>query len=312
MKSKLSLLAAAILLLCCCGCRNEPAPVSSQAVSSQAVSSVAASAETPVSSAQPSEPVGSEAVSSSAPVSSALPASSAAYDPSDLAALDNTKIGWGQDNPRNERNQPTKCLTFQEKYGDRAALFLNEGNDVALTFDEGGYVIDTTPPILDTLKEKGVRATFFITQEFARVSPDLVQRMIDEGHVIGNHSWSHVSLPTKSLEVAQSEITRQHDYVKEHFGYEMHLFRPPMGEFSVRTLEMTKRLGYKSVFWSFAYLDYDVNNQPAHDAALTRILGAAHPGAIYLLHAGSSTNAAILGDVIDGLRAKGYGFTVLD
>ena len=301
MKSKICLALAAALLLGCCGCQSEPAPASSQAVSSTPASSAASSV----------TPSSEEPVRSATPVSSAAPVSSAVYDPTDLALLDNTKMGWGQENRRNELNQPTKCLTYQQKYGDRAAVFINDSDKIALTFDEGGYVLDTTAPILDTLKEKGVKVTFFITQEFTRLRPDLVQRMIDEGHVVANHSWSHVSLPTKSIEVAESEITKQHDYVKEHFGYEMHLFRPPMGEFSVRTLEMTKRLGYKSVFWSFAYLDYDVNNQPAPDAALQRILDAAHPGAIYLLHAGSTTNTAILGDVIDGMRARGFEFTVL-
>ena len=310
MKNKICLLLAAVLLLGCCGCRAEPATASSETISS-----VAASSAVPVSSAEvadSSEPVSSEPVSSAAPVSLVLPVSSAAPDLTDLALLDNTKQGWGQDVPVNELNQPKRCLTFQERYGDRAAVFINDSDKIALTFDEGGYVLDTTAPILDTLKEKGVKVTFFITQLFARNCPDLVRRMIDEGHVIANHSWSHVSLPTKSIEVAEAEIMKQHDYVLEHFGYKMTLFRPPQGEFSVRTLEMTKRLGYKSVFWSFAYLDYDVNNQPAPDAALNRILNAAHPGAIYLLHAGSATNAAILGDVIDGLRAKGYEFTTLD
>ena len=107
------------------------------------------------------------------------------------------------------------------------------------------------------------------------------------------------------------EIMTLHDYVKEQFGYEMTLLRPPKGEFSVRTLSVTKDLGYTTVFWSFAYKDWLTDAQPEQQAALEKMLSAAHSDAIYLLHAVSTTNTAVLGDFIDGMREKGYLFTAV-
>lgn len=228
----------------------------------------------------------------------------------DLSALSNQKLGWGQGIHCNEKNQPLSCLEYNRKYGEHAAVFLNEGNGIALTFDEG-YENGYTASILDTLKEKKVKAVFFVTYDYVHRNPELVERMIREGHVVGNHTWSHPSMPDKSAQDAVSEITKLHDYVQSHFQYTMTLFRPPMGEFSERTLEIAKRQGYKSIFWSFAYKDYDVNAQPEPAKAMERIVSAAHPGAIYLLHAVSETNSAILGDVIDALRQQGYSFILL-
>ena len=138
--------------------------------------------------------------------------------------------------------------------------------------------------------------------------PELVQRMIDEGHIVGNHSVNHPSFPEISLEECQQEIMELHDYVKENFGYEMSLFRFPMGEFSEADLKVVQDLGYRSVFWSFAYRDWLVDEQPDPQEAIATIEDKCHPGAIYLLHAVSETNAQILGQVIDDLPGEGYGF----
>lgn len=116
-------------------------------------------------------------------------------------------------------------------------------------------------------------------------------------------------MPEKSTADAVEEITKLHDYIEENFNYSMTLFRAPRGEFSERTLELTKAVGYTSVFWSFAYYDYNVNDQPDNATALKRITSAAHEGAIYLLHAVSKTNTEILPDVIDTLRECGYTFS---
>ena len=123
---------------------------------------------------------------------------------------------------------------------------------------------------------------------------------------MGNHSWSHPSMPTIDVEEAADEILKLHDYVKENFSYEMTLFRPPMGEFSEQTLALTQQLGYKSVFWSYAYEDWDPDNQMGAEAAFEKTTAAEHEGAIYLLHAVSKDNAEILGDLIDDMRANGY------
>ena len=240
----------------------------------------------------------------------ACTSAAAAPDEADLSTLSNQKLGWGQGYHVNEKNQPLSCLEYNQKFGEHAAVFLTDKESLVLTFDEG-YENGYTASILDTLKAKRVQAIFFVTYDYVSRNPELVARMIAEGHVVGNHTWSHPSLPDKSDADAAQEISRLHDYVQENFHYTMTLFRPPMGEFSERTLAITKRQGYTSVFWSFAYRDYDVDRQPDPDQALERITSAAHPGAIYLLHAVSKTNDAILGQVIDTLREKGYSFALL-
>ena len=135
--------------------------------------------------------------------------------------------------------------------------------------------------------------------------------MIAEGHIVGNHSYTHPSMPTVSLEKASEEITKLHDYIKENFNYTMTLFRPPMGEYSEQTLALTKELGYQSVFWSFAYKDWDTKKQPDETTALKKTVNAVHGGAVYLLHAVSQTNTNILGGFIDGVRTKGFEFQAL-
>lgn len=226
-------------------------------------------------------------------------------------SLSNTKKCWGQGYNVNDRNQPVSCVEYNDRYGKLGGVFLDsKENNICLTFDEG-YENGYTSSILDTLKAKNVKAVFFVTYDYVKKNPDLIRRMIDEGHVIGNHSWSHPSMPTLTAEKAKSEISKLHEYVETNFGYEMTLFRPPMGEFSERTLAIASSLGYKSVFWSFAYKDYDVNNQPDPQAAYDRITKAAHSGGIFLIHAVSKTNAEILGSVIDSFTEQGYTLDVM-
>lgn len=222
--------------------------------------------------------------------------------------LDTTKLGWGPGGPVDADNRPDGATVYQEKYGQYAADFIRENNqNIYLTFDEG-YENGYTDDILDTLKEKGVQAVFFVTMPYVQSEPELVQRMIDEGHIVGNHSVNHPSFPEISLEECQQEIMELHDYVKENFGYEMSLFRFPMGEFSEADLKVVQDLGYRSVFWSFAYRDWLVDEQPDPQEAIATIEDKCHPGAIYLLHAVSATNAQVLGQVIDDLRGEGYVF----
>ncbi len=244
---------------------------------------------------------------------SSQPASTrpAEIDPEALNQLDGTKRGWGQGHNVDESNRPTGCLQFQTQYGKYDAYYIGEKTKtIYLTFDEG-YENGYTSKILDTLKEKKVPAVFFVTYDYCDRNPELIKRMISEGHVVGNHSWSHPSMPTVSLEKAKDEILKLHEYVKTNFGYEMTLFRPPMGEFSERTLALTQQLGYKSVFWSYAYQDWDPDNQIGAEAAYQKVTEAEHEGAIYLLHAVSKDNAEILGRVIDDMRGKGYTFSTL-
>lgn len=262
----------------------------------------------PSSAVPPSSQESSEPSSSSEPEESSIayvPAMNADYG--ELEGLSTEKLGWGPGVTEDEK-RPYGSTAYQDKYGKYCAYYIAPDSEkIYLTFDEG-YEAEGryTEKILDTLQEKDVKGVFFITGDYARRNADLVQRMIDEGHVVGSHSWNHPSMPGQSLEKNAEELTKLHDYVKENFDYEMTLFRFPMGEFSEQTLALVQDMGYQSVFWSFAYKDWETDNQMDPDAALKTILGRSHPGAIYLLHAVSSTNAAVLGEAIDQLRAKGY------
>lgn len=232
----------------------------------------------------------------------------------ELTGLDTTSQDWGQGSNVDEKNRPTGALSAQEQYGDYNALFIGaDSQTIYLTFDEG-YEYGCTEAILDTLKEKGVKAVFFVTEPYAKSEPELVQRMIDEGHVVGNHSVTHPSagLPSLSVEGQQNEVLENHQYIKDNFGYEMHLFRYPAGKFSIQSLAIVNNCNYKSVFWSFAYVDYDVENQPDEAESLQKMVDKLHPGAVYLLHAESKTNTAVLGDFIDQAKEKGYEFALID
>ncbi len=236
-------------------------------------------------------------------------AANASLSAADIETLENQTKGWGQGTSVDDLNRPTACTSYQEKYGKYDAYFIMPNtNAIYLTFDEG-YENGYTSKILDILKEKNCPAVFFVTMDYVKKNPDLVKRMINEGHIVGNHSTTHPSMPSVSISGATNEIMELHNYVKDNFGYEMTLFRPPMGEWSERTLALTQSLGYKSVFWSFAYKDWVTSEQPEVTSALTKTTSCAHNGAIYLLHAVSSTNTTILSDFIDNVRSKGYVFT---
>ncbi|WP_197068357.1 delta-lactam-biosynthetic de-N-acetylase [Candidatus Soleaferrea massiliensis] len=224
-----------------------------------------------------------------------------------MADLSSTKQGWGQGRNKNELNQPIGSLDFQNKYGKYDAFFIspNANKNIYLTFDEG-YENGYTAKILDTLKEKKVSAVFFVTYDYVDRNADLVKRMIAEGHIVGNHSYSHVSYPDVSVEEAKADLMKLHDYMKTNFNYDMKLFRFPCGEFSEQTLAMVKECGYKSLFWSYAYKDWDVDNPVGSDEAFKLITENAHDGAIYLLHAVSADNAEVLGRAIDELRKQGF------
>lgn len=226
----------------------------------------------------------------------------------DLSALSTEMHGYGQGVQVDDKNRTLGALDFNSSYGKYNAKAINTDDDkITLTFDQG-YENGFTGKILDTLKEKNVKAIFFLVQDYAERNPELVKRMIDEGHTVANHSVHHYSMPSLTDDAARNEIKDLHDYMKKNFGVEMKLFRPPMGEFSERSLAVTDECGYQTVLWSFAYADWNVDDQPDPSAALEKLKNAAHPGAIYLLHSVSSTNAQILGDMIDGIRAEGFEF----
>lgn len=244
---------------------------------------------------------------------SAILAASTAISVSEYSrfeSYDNTKVAYGMGVDTDSMNRPLGAIQAQEEYGDLGGLFIGDSSrqQLWLTFDEG-YENGCTADILDTLKEKNVRAVFFVTYDYCKRNPELVKRMIAESHTIGNHTWSHPSLPECSVDELYSELSLLHEYVRDEFGYEMYVMRPPMGEFSKRVLACAKELGYTTVLWSFAYPDWDVNNQPDQEQAFQKITSKTHNGAVYLLHAVSETNSAILGRVIDYWRGSGYVIT---
>ncbi len=233
-----------------------------------------------------------------------------AVNAEDFSSLDPSCIGYGQGRDCNDENIPYGASDFNSRYGKYDAFALvPDKTGIVLTFDQG-YENGYTSQILDTLKEKNVKAVFFLTGDYAKKEQELVKRMIDEGHIIGNHGMKHASLPSLCYDDAVKEISSLHDYVKETYGYDMKLFRPPCGEYSERALAIAQSLGYKTFLWSFAYCDWDVNNQPDTAEALERVTSAGHNGAVYLLHSVSKTNCTILPEVIDSLREQGFEFTL--
>lgn len=182
--------------------------------------------------------------------------------------------------------------------------------NIYLTFDEG-YENGYTSVILDVLREKNVKAAFFVTAPYVKSNPDLIQRMAREGHIIGNHTVNHPSLPTvmeddKLLEEL-SELDRLvYGICKKKCNY----LRPPKGEYSERTLVLSNSAGYTNVFWSQAYVDW--NDNVSQDTAFSKITADIHPGCVLLLHAVSKGNADALGRVIDYAQKEGYTFKSLN
>ena len=190
---------------------------------------------------------------------------------------------------------------------------VSEDDKVLYLTIDCGYDNGLTASMLDVLKKEDVKACFFVTQTYIRDNVELVKRMKEEGHQVGNHTITHPSLPSKSYEEIIEEVTGCADYMKEKTGYSMDPYlRPPRGEYSERTLAMTSDLGYKTIFWSMAYLDYDVNNQPGANYVIEHFNKYHHSGAIILMHNVSSSNAAALETVISNMKEQGYRFASLN
>ena len=227
-------------------------------------------------------------------------------DFSQFSTLDSRMQAWGLGKDKDENGQPQDAVLANERYKAYDTVFVGRpDHKVYLTFDNG-YENGNTPKILDTLKEKNVSAVFFVTSQYVLENPDLIRRMIDEGHIIGNHSYHHHSFPTISIEKVYDEIMQLDALLLDQFQYQMTLVRPPKGEFNEQSLALSNLLGYQTVLWSYAYYDYNVADQPDPTSALKKNLDNAHPGAIYLLHSVSDTNTQILSDLIEGLRNLNY------
>ena len=194
------------------------------------------------------------------------------------------------------------------------AYYLGDITDkvIYLTFDEG-YENGCTEKILDILKANDVKATFFVTKSYIESEPELIKRMVAEGHVVGNHSDTHPDMTTISDEQIVSEIENCAESFKALTGQEMpRFFRPPAGAYSIRTLEKTQEVGYKTIFWSFAYRDWVTDDQPGADVAYETVMNNYHNGCIMLLHAVSESNTEALDSIIKDIKAAGYSFESLE
>ena len=239
---------------------------------------------------------------------------SSADPPVDPSTLSNSLMAWWF-----MRNEDHMIPSAQEEIDLTAydAFYvksnLKEGEKpVFLTFD-CGYENGFTPRILDVLKKHKAPAAFFVCKHFIKDQPDLIRRMKKEGHIVGNHTVNHICLPQADERTIRKEIADNASYMKETTGYDMDpFFRPPKGEYSERTLQIIKSMGYTTVFWSLAYVDYDVEKQPGAGYVIDHFNRYIHPGAIPLIHNISSSNAEALDTVLDNLEKEGYSFCSLE
>lgn len=203
-------------------------------------------------------------------------------------------------------NAPKESKSFIKNYN---SYYLGDTSSkiIYLTFDEG-YENGFTPKILDVLKNNNVPAAFFVVKPYIKQNPDLIKRMVDEGHLVCNHSTTHPSMASiTNKDKFNKEFSNVEEEYKNLIGEDIpKFFRPPMGKYSEASLKQTQDLGYKSIFWSFAYHDWDIKNQPEKTKAKETILKRTHNGGIILLHAVSKTNTEILDDVIKEWKSMGY------
>ncbi len=180
-----------------------------------------------------------------------------------------------------------------------------------LTFD-CGWENGMTDKVLDTLRDKKVPAAFFCTLDHIKSSPDLIARMINEGHIVGNHSAKHPNFAKISRQRMADEILECENYLRQNYGYSSEFFRFPEGAYNESALELISSMGMTSVFWSSAYADWDVNKTKGAQYAFETVTSRLHPGAILLLHSVSPDNADALGNIIDWAKSNGYVFRSLD
>ncbi len=218
---------------------------------------------------------------------------------------------------KKSRNQQLASINeegFKGIIQKNEAIFLGDvtKKELYLTFDNG-YENGYTGRILDVLKEQQVPAIFFVTGHFVKEQPELVKRMVNEGHLVGNHSWSHPDMSQISNQRLKEELEKVQVAVSGLTNQkEMHYLRPPRGIFNDRILAASKSLGYTSVFWSVAYRDWDPKAQKGWKYAYDNVMSQLHPGAVILLHSVSSDNTEALSRILTAAKEQGYEFKSLD
>ena len=222
------------------------------------------------------------------------------------------EVNWGLS--FQQEGQPPVGNATQEYLAQYNAFYIGDisadaEKSVYLTFD-AGYENGYTAEILDILKEKKVPAAFFLVGNYIEENPELVKRMEAEGHIVGNHTMHHPDMSAIADEEAfKSEISELEDTYRNAVGKEIPKFyRPPQGKYSEANLQQASRLGYTTLFWSLAYVDWLENDQPDETESINLLNKRIHPGAIVLLHSTSKTNSRILGELIDGWKEQGYEF----
>lgn len=221
-------------------------------------------------------------------------------------------FGWGY--KKNTDHQVPDIGHYQELLKEYGAYYADLSGDkhIYLTFDNG-YEEGYTDDILDVLKKEKVPATFFVTGHYVETEPELVKRMVDEGHIVGNHSYHHPDFSVLTKEAMQKELEDLEHAVAEITDQkEIQYLRPPRGIFNEQTLQWANDLGYTHIFWSLAFKDWETNNQKGWRYAYDQVLEQIHPGAIILLHTVSEDNAEALEHLIKELRKQGYEFKSLD
>ena len=218
-------------------------------------------------------------------------------------STENWGLGFGEEGTKPTGNVSEKEL---EQYG---AYYVGSTEEkvIYLTFD-CGYENGNTEPILDALKKHNVQATFFVVGHFLESAPEIVKRMVEDGHAVGNHTYHHLDMSKISDEASfRKEMEDVEALFQSITGTEMaKYYRPPQGKFSTENMKMAQSMGYQTFFWSLAYVDWYQDNQPTHEEAFQKLTGRIHPGAIVLLHSTSKTNAEILDELLTKWEEMGY------
>ncbi|MCL2084457.1 MAG: delta-lactam-biosynthetic de-N-acetylase [Oscillospiraceae bacterium] len=220
---------------------------------------------------------------------------------------------WGLSFP--EDGKPPVIDVKPELLARHNAVYMGDASKkrLYLTFD-AGYESGHTPSILDTLKRHEVPAAFFVVGHYIQSSPEIVRRMCDEGHIVGNHTFHHPDM-SQITDMARfkSELESLEALYKQATGKDMpRYYRPPQGRFSESNLKMAHEMGCKTVFWSLAYKDWVQDSQPTREYAFSKLIPRTHPGAVVLLHNTSKTNADILDELLAKWKAEGYTFGTID
>ena len=225
-----------------------------------------------------------------------------------IAGTENWGLGFGK-----EGEKPTGNAT-EEVLAEYDAYYVGDGKEkvIYLTFD-CGFENGNTAPILDALKKHQAPAAFFVVGHFLESAPELVKRMVEEGHTVGNHTYHHPDMSKISDKASfEKEMKDVSSLFQEITGEEMSMYyRPPQGKYSTSNLKMAKEMGYSTFFWSLAYVDWYQDKQPTHEEAFSKLTKRIHPGAIVLLHSTSKTNGEILDELLTKWEEMGYTFAPL-